>query len=58
MALITDKPEDIPTGNDLDNLDPEDVEGGTAGATRERAEIYLSGAHVATSTTRPTGSNG
>lgn len=51
MALITDLPEDLPSGNDLDNVDdPEqDQERG------ERAEIYLSGAHVATLDNAPNG---
>lgn len=55
MALITDRPEGIPSGNDLDNLDPEDVEGGTAGAPDVRTEVYLSGAHVFTLDRKPSG---
>lgn len=49
MGLITDQPEDLesadtPTPEDLDAPDPTHHEPGTG----ERAEIYLSGAHVCT----------
>lgn len=48
MALVTDLPEGLPTGNDLDNVeDPETHEAPQRGSG-ERAEIYLSGAHVCT----------
>lgn len=51
MALVTDQPEDLPSGNDLDNVvDPDEQE--EAG---ERAEIYLSGAHVCTLDHAPSG---
>lgn len=50
MALITDKPEGIPTGNDLDNLDDPD-----APPPGERTEVYLSGAHVHTLDHMPRG---
>lgn len=50
MGLITDLPEDLPSSNDLDNVeDPDAQEDG------ERAEIYLSGAHVATLDHAPNG---
>lgn len=50
MALIIDKPDDLPSSNDLDRLeDPDEPTG------RERAEIYLSGAHVATLDNAPSG---
>ena len=48
MGLITDLPEGLPSGNDLDNVeDPETHEAPQRGSG-ERAEIYLSGAHVCT----------
>ena len=51
MALITDQPEDLASTNALDDVhDPDDDE-----ASYERAEIYLSGAHVATLDNPPTG---
>lgn len=43
MGLIQDQPEDLPTTNELDGVD--DPDQAPAG---ERAEIYLSGAHVCT----------
>lgn len=50
MALVQDQPEDLPTSNALDDVpDPEQEEVG------ERAEIYLSGAHVATLDHAPAG---
>ncbi|ABE67301.2 hypothetical protein SEA_PINKYOSHI_44 [Mycobacterium phage PinkYoshi] len=50
MGLIQDQPEDLPTTNALDAIvDPDEEQGG------ERAEIYLSGAHVATLDNAPTG---
>lgn len=45
--LVTTQPEGLPSSNDLDNLDPADVNG-DAGNRGERAEIYVSGAHVCT----------
>jgi hypothetical protein len=49
MALITDQPEDLASTNALDDVhDPDEV-------SHERAEIYLSGAHVATLDNPPTG---
>lgn len=50
MGLITDQPEDLPTSNELDGV--EDTDAQPAG---ERAEIYLSGAHVATLDNAPKG---
>lgn len=51
MALITDQPEDLETTNTLDGIDDpdEDQESGV------RAEIYLSGAHIATLDNAPSG---
>lgn len=50
MALVQDQPEDLPTTNALDDVeDPDEPTGG------ERAEIYLSGAHVATLDNAPSG---
>jgi hypothetical protein len=50
MALITDMPEDVASSNDLDNVvDPDADEDG------ERAEVYLSGAHVCTLDHAPSG---
>jgi hypothetical protein len=53
MSLITDRkaPADVPTTNALDTL--EDPDNPTP--TREKAEIYLSGAHVATVENAPNG---
>lgn len=50
MAMVTDKPEDLPSSNDLDNVVDPDEEG-----EGDRAEIYLSGAHVATLDRAPGG---
>lgn len=50
MALVTDKPEDLAPENDLDHVEDPDAE-----ATGTRAEIYLSGAHVATLDNAPDG---
>lgn len=51
MALIQDEPEGLPSSNDLDNIvDPDDDQ--DAG---ERAEIFLSGAHVCTLDNAPGG---
>jgi hypothetical protein len=50
MALITDKPEDLAPSNDLDDVQDPDEQ-----PTGERAEIYLSGAHVATLDNAPLG---
>lgn len=47
--LVTDKPEDIPSTNALDGIVDPDAE------SDERAEIYLSGAHVATLKNPPVG---
>lgn len=50
MALITDKPEDLASSNDLDNVhDPDAPEPG------ERADIYLSGSRVCTLDDAPSG---
>ena len=50
MGLIQDQPEDLPSTNALDDVvDPDEPAGG------ERAEIYLSGAHVATLDNAPNG---
>lgn len=50
MGLIQDQPEDLPTTNALDDVhDPDEQPAG------ERAEIYLSGAHVATLDNAPSG---
>lgn len=49
--LVTDKPEDLPSGNDLDDIEDPDE----AAQTGERAEIYLSGAHVCTLDNAPSG---
>lgn len=50
MALVTDQPEDLPSSNALDDVeDPDQEEAG------ERAEIFLSGAHVATLDNAPAG---
>lgn len=50
MALITDQPEDLATTNALDGVeDPDEPQSG------ERAEIYLSGAHICTLENPPTG---
>ena len=51
MALIEDQPEDLPTTNALDDVeDPDQAE-----EVGERAEIFLSGAHVATLDNAPRG---
>lgn len=50
MALITDQPEDLKSSNDLDDVEDPDTP-----AAGERAEIYLSGAHVCTLENAPTG---
>lgn len=50
MALIQDQPEDLPTTDAL-----ADVEDPDQAPTGERAEIYLSGAHVATLDNAPNG---
>ena len=51
MALVQDQPEDLPTTNALaDVVDPDDEQ-----ESGERAEIYLSGAHVATLDQAPHG---
>lgn len=51
MTLITDKPEGLPSGNALDDLvDPDEPQ-----QEGERAEIYLSGAHVCTLANAPGG---
>lgn len=50
MGLITDKPEDLASTNALDGVQDPD-----APETGERAEIYLSGAHVATLDNAPGG---
>lgn len=50
MGLITDQPEGLPTTNALDGIaDPDEQPNG------ERAEIYLSGAHVCTLDDAPNG---
>lgn len=49
MGLITDQPEDLATTNALDDVSDPD-----APETGERAEIYLSGAHVCTLDNAPT----
>lgn len=50
MAMITDQPEDLASTNELDGVhDPDAPDSG------ERAEIYLSGAHVATLDNAPAG---
>lgn len=46
MGLITDLPEDLPSTNALDGI--EDQDQAPEQGTGERAEIYLSGAHVCT----------
>ncbi|SKH53624.1 Uncharacterised protein [Mycobacteroides abscessus subsp. massiliense] len=48
--LVTDMPEALPSTNDLDTIEDPD-----APTTGERAEIYLSGAHVATLDDAPNG---
>lgn len=48
--LVTDMPEALPSTNDLDTIEDPD-----ALITGERAEIYLSGAHVATLDDAPNG---
>lgn len=50
MALITDLPEDTPSANALDGLEDGDTAKPPADQAHgnERAEIYLSGAHVCT----------
>lgn len=50
MAEVTEKPADLPSTNNLDTI--EDPDALTKG---ERAEIYLSGAHVATLDDAPNG---
>lgn len=50
MALIETEPEDLPSTNALDDIVDPDVE-----ESGERAEIYLSGAHVATLDNAPAG---
>lgn len=50
MGLIQDQPEGLPSSNALDDVDDPDQE--QAG---ERAEIFLSGAHVATLDNAPAG---
>ncbi|MCV7226089.1 hypothetical protein [Mycolicibacterium komossense] len=50
MALITDRPENLPSGNDLDNVEDPD-----APAPKQRTEMYLSGAHVFTLDDVPSG---
>lgn len=50
MAEVTEKPTDLPSSNDLDTI--EDPDAPTKG---ERAEIYLSGAHIATLDDAPNG---
>lgn len=52
MALVQDQPEDLPSGNDLDDVVDPDEDQDEAG---ERAEIFLSGAHVATLDHAPNG---
>lgn len=49
MALVTDLPEDLPSTNALDQIEDEQDQGAEREkGTGERAEIYLSGAHVCT----------
>ncbi|MDM2170279.1 hypothetical protein PP414_24570, partial [Mycobacteroides abscessus] len=48
--LVTDMPEALPSTNALDTIEDPD-----APTTGERAEIYLSGAHVATLDDAPNG---
>lgn len=50
MGLIQDQPEDLATTNALDAVEDPDQ-----APTGERAEIYLSGAHVCTLDNAPTG---
>lgn len=47
MALVTDLPEDLPSTNALDGIEDEQDQAPAEGSG-ERAEIYLSGAHVCT----------
>lgn len=51
MTLVTDKPEGLPTTNALDNIEDPDA----PRPAGERAEIYLSGAHVCTLDNAPSG---
>ncbi|AKF14548.1 hypothetical protein SEA_CAMBIARE_46 [Mycobacterium phage Cambiare] len=51
MGLITDQPEGLPSGNDLDNVEDPDA----PAEHGERAEMYLSGAHVCTLDNAPAG---
>ncbi|AKF14481.1 hypothetical protein SEA_FLAGSTAFF_44 [Mycobacterium phage FlagStaff] len=53
MGLIQDQPEGLPSGNDLDNV--EDPDAPPPADPTERAEIFLSGAHVATLDSAPRG---
>lgn len=51
MGLVTDQPEGLPSTNELDNVeDPDQPQ-----ERGERAEIFLSGAHVATLDNAPRG---
>ena len=50
MTLITDKPEDLKSTNALDEIEDPDA----PRPAGERAEIYLSGAHVCTLDNAPT----
>lgn len=52
MALITDQPEDLASTNALDDVHDPDERDDSGG---ERAEIYLSGAHVCTLDNAPRG---
>lgn len=53
MALVTDLPENLPSGNDLDNVDDPDED--ATPAEKQRTEVYLSGAHVFTLDRVPNG---
>lgn len=50
MALVDEKPQDLPSTNALDSVEDPDAQ-----PEGERAEIYLSGAHVATLDNAPRG---
>lgn len=50
MTLVTEQPKDLPTTNALDAVEDPD-----APNSAERAEIYLSGAHVCTLANPPAG---
>lgn len=50
MALVDEKPQDLPSTNALDGVEDPDAQ-----PEGERAEIYLSGAHVATLDDAPKG---